>query len=157
MTKQLTRKKSIQEQIFNEGTINRTAMMYRKHINLRLEKLQQAIDANKQTHVLFIKKELNQLRKNLAELGDVKELRVSMSEMAYMTAPVHVNEIKSRINAMTTKNITKALSLYRGYVDVYLDVLSSAIKQGNTEQVDEVKVTLESLRQNILDLEGVRN
>lgn len=157
MTNQITHKQSIQEQVFNEGTIYRASMMYKKYINFRLDELQQAMNSGKHAEADVLKGELNLLRQNLAELGDVEELTASMNEVATLTAPVKTTEIQSRIAVLTPKNVSKALSVYHGYVDVYLDVLFSAIKSGDTKQADEVKMELESLRQNIVQLEVVQS
>lgn len=141
MTKQLSLTKSIQEQIFNEETILRASTMYNRYINVRLDELHQAIATENEVDIAFNKSELFWLRKNLEEL-----------EFANPT-----KTIKKQVNVLTPKNIARALACYNSYVDVYLDLLSSAIKVKDTEKINEIKVSLGKLQQNIWKLKMVCN
>lgn len=155
MRNQTTRKQTIQEQVFNEVTIYRASQLYKKHIENGLKELKVAMDGCRYAEADRLKAELEHLSRNLAELGDVQDLTERMGEAERITAPASTADIQSRINVLTPKNVEKALSVYRGYVDVYLDVLFSAMNAGNSGQAEEVKSELECLRKNIAELEGV--
>lgn len=154
MRNQTTRKQTIQEQVFNEVTIYRASQIYKKYIEHGLKELKKAMDGCRYAEADRLKVELQHLSRNLTELGDVQDLTERMGEVERITAPANTADIQSRINVLTPKNVEKALAVYRGYVDVYLDVLFSAMTAENHQQVNEVKVELECLRKNIQDLEG---
>ena len=141
MTKQLAMRKSIHEQIFNEETVLRASTMYNRYINIRLDGLHQAIATGNEVDMAFNKSELFWLRKNLKELNIANQ----------------TNAIKERIEVVTPKNIERAFAFYDSYVNVYLSLLSSAIKVKDTDKVEEVKVNLGNLRQNIWKLKMVSN
>lgn len=145
---------SIQERIFTNETIERARTMYRNYIDVRLDELQQAKMANKGTVAMLIESELYHLHKNLNELAHfeieaVQEL-VSEQELEAIFAPVHTKEVKSRI--AVRKNAEKAMATYKGYVDLYLDVLLSATKSGDTARAEEAKKELASLNATIQEL-----
>lgn len=143
---------SIHERIFNEKTIRRASTMYRNYIDVRLDELHEAKRAGKGTSALLIQADLYRLSKNLNEMEQF-EMKLA-SEIA--TKPVQASrpvEKKQR----KSPDAKKALATFNGYVDVYLDVLSSAIRQGDTQRAEEVKTELASLRESIAEMEGVRN
>lgn len=157
-----TVKRSIHERVFNEVTIHRASLIYRKNIDFRLEKLAEAMKADDAEQMSTLKVELNRLRQNLLELGDapIQEENVPSvcsvtSTVIGLTRPVDVSTIKKRKDVFTPENIQRALTMYHGYVNVNLDLLSSAMKEGDNDRVKEVREELEALRKNICDLEGV--
>lgn len=154
MKNQTVRKQSIQERVFNDVTIYRASQVYKRYLESGLQELQEALNAKRYADVDRLKAQLNHLQRNLEELGDVQELTEQMEEIERITAPANTQDIQSRIEVLTPKNVEKALAVYRGYVDVYLDVLLSAMKAENHQQANEVKNELECLRKNIQELEG---
>lgn len=154
MKNQTVRKQSIHEQVFNEMTVYRASVVYKTYINHRLSELNEAMALGCTAEVESLKMELNHLRRNLEELGDVDELTERMEQVERITAPTSSAVIQSRIQVLTPKNVSKALAVYEGYTDVYLDVLFTAMNAGDTERVAEVKTELEQLRKNIAELKG---
>lgn len=154
-----TVKRSIHERVFNEVTIHRASLIYRKNIDFRLQKLSEAMEAENADEISTLKVELNRLRENLLELGNVTVQEENLSSITAtvvrLTRPVDVSTIKKRKDVFTPENVQRALTMYHGYVNVNLDLLSSAMKEGDKDRAEEVRCELEALRKNICDLEGV--
>lgn len=159
----------IHERVFNQKTVHRATRIYRHFIDVRLDELTQAYSTNNTERVSALETELNRLRENLMGLEDIQEVLSENVQIATIPETssssfnelfeelTHEAEIELTKRRSKTPSTAQALSMYEGYIDVHLDLLSSAMKQGDMEKSVAVKSELDSLQQCIMELKGANN
>lgn len=155
----------IHERVFNQETVQRASRMYRHFIDVRLDELNQAYATNNTERVSALESELNRLRENLLDLGDIQEVQRESVQIAPISTATNelfavlTDEAESELMKRRSKTpiTSQALSMYEGYIDVNLDLLSSAMKRGDMEKTVEVKNELDMLQQCIMELKGAHN
>lgn len=157
MLNQVKKQEKVFNQVFTAQNVLKAEQAYRHFTDKYLGELDEAMKSGDSFKATQLKKKLKDLSINLAELNKVEVPTFSFAEVIQLTAPVRREDVKQRLSTnkkvFTPKNIEQSLKLYNGYVDVYLDNLNTALKNGDLERVEEVKSELESLRVNISKLQ----
>ncbi|AJD93614.1 hypothetical protein JMA_42970 (plasmid) [Jeotgalibacillus malaysiensis] len=152
MLNQAKKQEKVFKQVFTAQNILKARHAYEFYTDKYLQELNVALENGDSVKAHELKKKLTELSKNLTELKEVPAPTFSFGEVVQLTAPVRRKDVKERI--FTQKNIEQSLKIYSGYVDIYLDNLNTALKNGDDAIAQELKSELEALRVNISDLKN---
>lgn len=152
MLNQVKKQEAIFNKVFTAENVWKARQAYTYFTDKYLDELDMAMKNGDSSKAIQLKKKLKELSENLSALKEVPVPQFSFGEVVQLTAPVRRADVKRRI--FTQENIEQSLKLYSGYVDIYLDNLNTALKNGDQVRAQEVKEELESLRVNIAKLKN---